>query len=292
MPWLRRLITSRATWANLHKLETSPYTFNPYNSNQEGLIKAKELSTNYFWKDVYASLLQCRQNIMLLYPEEAISLPINGEPQITSNKYAINQEWCRHDMLNMLLNNTGSKKNIEDFYGPKKTVSFEFLELKRTLRNFLDSSFGEERGLEDGWLVKIRQKIGTFNLYGRIVTKKAKGCSFFYELLNANAKTDGWILPELKLLTEMANFKNDLDYDNTDYMRFVKEILKMPYLNRLKQFLLRLLRNNLLLGKRAEKNKNPEESKCYICSEHKESRVMLFLGYKNVQEKTEFLKRV
>ena len=53
----------------------------------------------------------------------------------------------------------------------------------------------------------------------------------------------------------MADFKNDLDYDNTDYMRFVKEILKMPYLNRLKQFLLRLLRNNLILGKRAKKTK-------------------------------------
>ena len=125
-----------------------------------------------------------------------------------------------------------------------------------------------------------------------MVTTKAKGCSFFYELISSNAKSDGWILPELKLLTEMADFKNDLYYENADYMRFVKEILKMPYLNRLRQFLLRLLRNNLLLGKRAEKIKSPEESRCYICGEHKESRVMLFLGCKNVQEKTEFSKRV
>ena len=39
---------------------------------------------------------------MLLYPEEAISLPINGEPQITNNKCAINQEWCKNDTLNKL----------------------------------------------------------------------------------------------------------------------------------------------------------------------------------------------
>ena len=91
--------------------------FNPYNLNQEGLIRAKELSTNYFWKDLYASLLQCRQNILMLYPEEAITLPINVEPQITSNNYAINQEWCRHDTINMLLNNTGCIKNIDEFYG-------------------------------------------------------------------------------------------------------------------------------------------------------------------------------
>ena len=90
----------------------------------------------------------------------------------------------------------------------------------------------------------------------------------------------------------MADFKIDVHCENEDYMRFVKEILKMPYLNRLKQFLLRLLRNNLLLGKRAEKNINPEESKCYICGEHKESRVLLFLGCTSVQKKIEFLKRV
>ena len=90
----------------------------------------------------------------------------------------------------------------------------------------------------------------------------------------------------------MIDFKNDPGYDNTDFMRFVKEIIKMPYSNRLKIFLLRLLRNNLLLGKRAEKIKNPEESKCYICCEHKESRVLLFLGCKKVQEMTKFSKRV
>ena len=175
----------------------------------------------------------------------------------------------------------GALKIGKIFLDQKKTIYFEYLELKRTLKNFLESAFGEEKGLNDGWLGKVRQKIGTVNLYGKMVTKKAKGYSFFYKLLNAKAKSDGWILPELKLLTEMADFKNDLFYENADYMRFVKEILKMPYLNRLRQFLLRLLRNNLLLGKRAEKIKSPEES-----------RVMLFLGCKNVQEKNEFLKRV
>ena len=121
----------------------------------------------------------------------------------------------------------------------KKPMFFEFSELKMTLKNYLESAFGEERGLYGGWLEKIRQKMGTFNLYGRIVTKKAKGCSYFYELLNANAKSDGWTLTELKLLSEMADFRNDLHYENDDYMRFVKEILKMPYLNRLKQLIFR-----------------------------------------------------
>ena len=38
------------------------------------------------------------------------------------------------------------------------------------------------------------------------------------------------------------------------------------------------MRNNLQLGKRIEKVEHPEESKCYICNEHKETRVLIFLG--------------
>ena len=76
-----------------------------------------------------------------------------------------------------------------------------------TLKNYLEPTLSEERGLNGGWLAKIRQKIRTFNLYGRIITKKARGCSYFYELLTANAKSDRWTLPELKLLSEMADLK-------------------------------------------------------------------------------------
>ena len=112
-------------------------------------------------------------------PEEVISLPINGQPQITSNNYAINQDWCKYEKINTLLNSKGCIKNINEFFGPKKPVSFELNELNKTLKSFLESSLGEERGMEGGWLIKMRQKIGNFNLYGRIVTRKARGCSFF-----------------------------------------------------------------------------------------------------------------
>ena len=90
----------------------------------------------------------------------------------------------------------------------------------------------------------------------------------------------------------MMDFNNEFEYDDTDFLRFVKEIIKMPYLNRLKQVLLRLLRNNLLLGKKIQKVENPEESKCYICNEHKETRVLMFLGCKKVQKMLQCLKRV
>ena len=94
-----------------------------------------------------------------MYPEEVITLPINGEPQITSNNFAINQDWCKHEMIDILLNNKGTVNNIDEFYGPKKPVNFELNELIRTLKNFLESFLGEGRGLEDRWLPKMRQKI-------------------------------------------------------------------------------------------------------------------------------------
>ena len=84
------------------------------------------------------------------------------------------------------------------------------MDLKKNLKHFLYSSFGVKRGLEGGWLEKFRLKMGTLNLYGRIVTKKVKGCSYFYELLCANYKSDGWVIPELKLIAEMADYELSL----------------------------------------------------------------------------------
>ena len=134
--------------------------------------------------------------------------------------------------------------------------------------------------------------MGTFNLYVGIVTKKGRGCSYFYELLCANTKSDGWVIPELKLIAEMTDYEHNLEYENHNFMKYVKEILKMPYLNRLKQFLLRLLRNNLLLGNRAKSVKNTNEDNCYICNEHRETRTRVFLGCKTGQERANFLIRL
>ena len=49
----------------------------------------------------------------------------------------------------------------------------------------------------------------------------------------------------------------------------VKQVNKTPYLNRLKQFFLRLLRNNLFFGKSKH---NPPPS-CVICGKHPEKRI-------------------
>ena len=56
--------------------------------------------------------------------------------------------------------------------------------------------------------------------------------------------------------------------------------------------MLKLLRNNLYLGKRAVKIKNPEESLCFLCNKHRESRVLLFLGCEMVTKLLQLLIRI
>ena len=69
-------------------------------------------------------------------------------------------------------------KRTDQFVGSKKPLEFEILEVKRTLNYFLESIYGEGYGLQSGWLTKTRRTIQVYNIYGRIVTKKVKGCSF------------------------------------------------------------------------------------------------------------------
>ena len=146
--------------------------------------------------------------------------------------------------------------------------------------------------MEDGWITKIRETIELYNIYGRIITKKPKGCSFYYEILNANSKKEGWIQTNIKLEAELTEFDHGLKYDKNELMKIVLEIIKKPFLNRLKQFMLKLLRNNLYLGKRAIKIKNSEESLCFLCNNHKESRVLLFFGCETVKKLLQLLIRI
>ena len=70
-------------------------------------------------------------------------------------------------------------------HGDKKPLDFEYVELKRALSDFVNNYYGERQGGNTGWLAKIRKTSNNYNIYGRIITKKKKGCSYFYKLLNA-----------------------------------------------------------------------------------------------------------
>ena len=87
-------------------------------------------------------------------------------------------------------------------------------ELRKTLNDYIESASGEGQGLESGGFTKTRRIIHLYNLYGRIITKKNKGCSYYYELLNLNTKTDGWSNTSLKLEVDFSEQNKGWQYEN------------------------------------------------------------------------------
>ena len=114
-----------------------------------------------------------------------------------------------------------------------------------------------------------------YNIYGRLITKRKKGCSHYYSLLNVNAKRDGWVRCGIKLEDDLYDERIDWKYDEFEVLKIVMQVLKTPYLNRLKQFFFRLIRNNLFLGKMSFKVANSDPHQCFICGNHPEMRVPL-----------------
>ena len=91
----------------------------------------------------------------------------------------------------------------------------------------------------------IKPSIGVFNIYGRIVHKKAKGCSHFYELLSTHDRSDGWESPCNKMESDLTNLDPSYDFDRESFFNNVKKIMSIKYFNRIKQFMIRLYRNDL-----------------------------------------------
>ena len=72
------------------------------------LEKAKQKTQNPVWRDIYDALLTCRKNVLKINPEEYLSIPICGEPDLASNSEGIKQVWCNKMMKCNVLKNDGS----------------------------------------------------------------------------------------------------------------------------------------------------------------------------------------
>ena len=84
-----------------------------------------------------------------------------------------------------------------------------------------------------------------FNIYGKIVYKKF-GCSYFYNLLNFKAnKTLLWEKSILSLERDWGKNDVHITAENKRYEQIIKYVLSMRHFNYLKQFMIKLFRNNL-----------------------------------------------
>ena len=106
-----------------------------------------------------------------------------------------------------------------------------------------------------------------------------------------HAKNDGLTRCGVKLEDDLYEEGIDWEYDEDRILSIVKQVLKTPYLNRLKQFYFRLLRNNLFLGNRNQKLSTSDPNLCFMCGKHAERCVPLLFSFEVVKRLTS-LRRV
>ena len=110
--------------------------------------------------------------------------------------------------LGEILESNGNFKELTIILGDRKPLSFEYDELKKTLTDFVEVYSGGRLGANGSKLARSSEYRGDYNIYGRLVTKKKKGCSTYYAILNVNAKKDGWVRCGIKLEVDFTEGKH------------------------------------------------------------------------------------
>ena len=127
-----------------------------------------------------------------MYKRQFFTLPVNGEPYITKNYTAIQQQWCENLTINNILSRDGNFKKTDDYPPGKRPVFLKNIAIEYALSDFTTSCQKLCGKTVKGCLRVIETKIENMNAYGRIVHKKARGCSNFYMLLSFEDRKEGW----------------------------------------------------------------------------------------------------
>ena len=94
-------------------------------------------------------------------------------------------------MICNLLKSDGNWKTEEFFPTGQKPISFELAALKNAMKTKIEQLRNNCVKNYEECLVGIKPEISNYNIYGRILFKRAKGCSYFYKLLCVSDKRDG-----------------------------------------------------------------------------------------------------
>ena len=85
-----------------------------------------------------------------------------------------------------------------------------------------------------------------FNIYGRIAYKAKKGSAYYYSLLSyKNNKTLPWDKSGISLERDWEKANSDITIEIKQYENMIKSVLRMKNHNYLKQFRVKLFRNNI-----------------------------------------------
>ena len=272
MGWLRRL-GHNSFWKTLHieDLKDKSLLFNPYKSNETNLQKAIKNMQNPMMKQIYISLLKCRSNLIEIDPKMSLFLPVFGEHRTTQNNTPALSEWTIGSRVINLITTFGN------FIGPDAHIKNAQLQPSSLQYIVLKNQF--KRSLMDTYSLADKNKIrdnSPFNIYGRIVFKLRSGCSYFYRLLNFKAnKTLLWETSRLSLEKDWEKHNISITIEIEQYEQIIRAVLNIRHFNYLKQFMIKLLRNNLYF-KNVTLKFSDSETICNSCKSEKEDRLHFF----------------
>ena len=156
-------------------------------------------------------------------------------------------------MIKDILNRDGELKKLEDYPHNRRPVYYENTVIESTMKDFINSCQYTCGRTHEGCIREIGTEMWNFNAYGRIVHKKTKGCSSFYRLLNFDKRKNGWDKACRGMERDLSDFDPNYCFDSEAFYTNVKKIVNLNYFNRIKQFMLRMYRNNLYLGVKGKK---------------------------------------
>ena len=123
-----------------------------------------------------------------------------------------------------------------------------------------------------------------------MIHKKARGCSNFYMLLSFEDKKDGW--DSACMERDLTDFDPNYIFDRDEFFSAVKKIINLNYFNRIKQFMIRLFRNNLFLGNKTKNMQKNTIVNCFACGRHPENRTEVMLNCARSNNILQFLIRI
>ena len=94
---------------------------------------------------------------------------------------------------------------------------FEIIAIENALGDFTTCCQNDCGKTREGCLRVIGTEIGNFNSYGKIVHKKARGCSTFYKLLSYKDKKDGWDSVSRSMERDLTDFDPNYMFEMDDF---------------------------------------------------------------------------
>ena len=120
-----------------------------------------------------------------------------------------------------------------------------------------------------------------FNINGRIIFRTKSGCAYYYSLLNHKLnKTLLWENSRLSLERDWEKHNIHVTIEIPKFEQIIKTILNMKHQNYLKQFMIKLFRNNLYF-KNITSKFTDSGTQCFSCKKENEDRVHFFLCEKH-----------